>query len=260
MQTLGRMYKSYSASDYRSFFALSENYRVEGMLVWGGWNRRQKISVLQESLMGRGAQFNVLPNFLARMLEFAIDGRSYWFDVSYGGARLSEYLHLACLFGSRKNILLGTCGGLDVKVNACDFVVPTFSYGNESTTRVYRPEVCDHKHFPSKELSDRLAHAIKPSYKVWQGPTITNQAMLAETIEDVKRWSEQGYLGVEMEAATVFAVSNHFAVPSAAILFVGDNLIRGETVLEAAYKNGKQMREVTESEQYRVALAELLGA
>jgi hypothetical protein len=254
------MYKSYSASDYRRLFGLPETYRVEGMLIWGGWNRQQKISVLEQALIGRSAQLNELPDFLERMLEFAVDGKRYWFDVSYGGARLSEYLHLACLLGSQKNILLGTCGGLDSRVDTCDFVVPTFSYGNESTTRAYQPEVSDHRHFPSKELTSRLAQAINPTQRVWQGPTLTNQAMMCETLEDVKRWSEQGYLGVEMEAATVFAVSNHFAVPSAAILFVGDNLIRGETVLDAAYKNAGHLREVVESEQYRIAVAELLGA
>ena len=254
------MYRSYGASDYRNLFGLPENYQVEGMLIWGGWNREGKISVLKRSLTGKSAQFNVLPGFLERMLEFVVGGKNYWFDVSYGGARLCEYIHLACLLGSRNNILLGTCGGLDARVDTCDFVVPIFSYGNESTTRAYQPEVSDHKHLPGKELSAHLSQAINPKYKVWQGPTITHQAMMAETLEDVKRWSEQGYLGVEMEAATVFAVSNHFAVPSAAILFVGDNLIRGETVLDEAYKNAKQLREVTESEQFRVALAELVGA
>jgi purine-nucleoside phosphorylase len=253
------MYKSYGASEYRSLFGLPETYRVGGMLIWGGWNRQGKIAVLRKALMGRSAQFNALPDFLERMLEFVVDGKSYWFDVSYGGARLSEYLHLACLFGSEKNILLGSCGGLDARADTCDFVVPTFSYGNESTTRVYQPEVSDHRHFPSKELSARLARAIDPRHKIWQGPTITNQAMMAETLEDVESWSGQGYFGVEMEAATVFAVSNHFAVPSAAILFVGDNLIKGETVLDAAYRNARQLREVTELEQYRVALAELVG-
>lgn len=260
------MYKSYGASDYRGLFTLPETYRVEGMLIWGGWNREGKIALLKESLTlqksltGRSAQFNALPGFLERLLEFVIGGKRYWFDVSYGGARLCEYLHLACLFGSRNNILLGTCGGLDAGIDTCDFIVPTFSYGNESTTRAYQPEASDHKHLPNKELSARLANAINPKRKVWQGPTMTNQAMMAETLEDVKRWSEQGYLGVEMEAATVFAVSNHFAVPSAAILFVSDNLIRGETVLDEAYRNARQLRESTESEQFRVALAELLGA
>jgi uridine phosphorylase len=84
--------------------------------------------------------------------------------------------------------------------------------------------------------------------------------MMAETFEDVTKWSEQGYLGVEMEAATVFAVSNHFAVPSGAILFVGDNLIRGESVFDESYKRSWHLREAVEAEQYRVAIAELLDA
>jgi len=252
------MYKTYNAADYRSHFHLPEDYRVDGMLIWGGWNRPRHVSVLQTALAERAAAFNELPGFLERMLEFVVDEKHYWFDVSYGGARLSEYLHLACLFGSRKNVLLGSCGGLNPQIDACDLIVPSFSYGDESTTRVYQPGVSDHRHFPNKEMSARLAESISPKHRLWQGPTVTNQAMMAETFEDVKKWSEQGYLGVEMEAGTVFAVSNHFAVPSGAILYVGDNLIRGETVLDTSFSDNRHLREAAETEQYRVALAELL--
>ena len=62
---------------------------------------------------------------------------------------------------------------------------------------------------------------------------------MAETFEDVKNWSKEGFLGVEMEASTIFAVSKHFNVASTALLIVGDNLIKGETVASESYKNNK---------------------
>lgn len=185
--------------------------------------------------------------------------KRYWFDASYGGVLLSEYLHLASLFGSRKNILLGSCGGLSEQVNACDVIVPTASYGDESTTRMYQPHKKDNLHEPNRELSHKLAVKMERSHKVWLGATVTNQAMMAETNEHVELWSKQGYLGVEMEAATVFAVSNHFTVPSAAVLLVGDNLVKGESVLSSTYAELKSRRLAAQAEQYIVATSELLS-
>jgi hypothetical protein len=237
------MYKSLTANDYREYFGLHADYEIDGMLIYGTYNRPRQVSFLEEAMKGIRVELNSLPDFLGRMTEFVVDGKRYWFDVSYGGAQLSEYLHLACLFGSRANLLLGSCGGLDPRVDSCDLIVPTSSYGNESTTRTYSPQAIDHKHLPNDALSERIATAIGPTFKVWRGPTVTNQAMMGETLEDVQAWSNNGYLGVEMEAATVFAVSNHFAVPAAALLFVGDNLIRGETVMAQSFKDGRTRRE-----------------
>jgi purine-nucleoside phosphorylase len=83
--------------------------------------------------------------------------------------------------------------------------------------------------------------------------------MLAETWEDVQNWSKEGFVGVEMEAATVFAVSKHFNVPAAAILVVGDNLIQGETIGSESYEARAEKKELVRREQYQVALSELLN-
>ena len=82
---------------------------------------------------------------------------------------------------------------------------------------------------------------------------------MGETLDDIKKWQAEGYYGVEMEAATVFAVSNHFKVPTSALLIIGDNLIKGETVHSEGYENTKEIRKGAKIEQYRVALTELLA-
>jgi len=48
----------------------------------------------------------------------------------------------------------------------------------------------------------------------------TCSAMLGETREDIQGRSSEGYYGVEMESATIFAVSNHFHIPSAAMIYI----------------------------------------
>ena len=148
-----------------------------------------------------------------------------WFDVVYGGAYLSELLHVGCLFGSKKNFLVGTCGGLQKNLETGDLVIPTYTYGNESTTRIYQPDIKDHKHYADKELRKEFVKSIS-DYKIHSGPIITCQGMLGETPEDIKKWSEEGYLGVEMESSTFFAVSNSFNVPSVAVMHISDNLVK----------------------------------
>jgi len=255
------MYKTFTAEDFKNFVGLPNDYTVDGMLCYGTWDKDKQVKIFKELLEStdQTVTYGTLPNFLEKMLEFTVNGKHYWFDVSYGGALLSEYLHLACLFGSKKNILLGSCGGLSPKMSSLDIVLPTFSFGNESATRMYERGALDNKHYSDKALTEDLQKRINPKYKTWSGATTTCQAMMSETLEDVQNWSKEGFLGVEMEAATVFAVSKHFNVPAAAVLFVGDNLIKGETVASESYKNNKEAKEEVRREKYRVAIEELLS-
>lgn len=69
--------------------------------------------------------------------------------------------------------------------------------------------------------------------------------MLAETQEDIDTRSQEWYYGVEMESATIFAVSNYFSIPSAGLIYVSDNLIEGQTVMDDDYIAQKEKRTQT---------------
>ena len=88
---------------------------------------------------------------------------------------------------------------------------------------------------------------------------VTVQAALAETKEDIERWHKQGYLGVDMESATMFAVSNSFNIPSAALLYVADNLVRNELVTDDGYELLKTQRTAIRKENYEVVVKTLLN-
>lgn len=82
---------------------------------------------------------------------------------------------------------------------------------------------------------------------------------MAETWEDIQRWSNEGYYGVEMEAATVFAVSNHFKRSAAALLVIGDNLVQEKTVLDVNYESGSITRQNVRGDMLRASLQEILA-
>lgn len=253
------MYKALSASDFRKMLKLPDEYAVEGFLSYGAWDREKQNLNIQRVMRDLEIAYSVghLEGFLEYILEINVGGKKYWFTVMYGGALLSEMVHLACLFGSKKNIHIGSCGGLYTEINDIDLIIPTWSYGNESTTRAYEPDAKDFEHHANEQLALELERNMPTGHKIWRGPIITNQAMMGETWDDVKSWSENGYYGVEMETATIFAVSKHFNVPSAALLYVTDNLIKGQAVGSDSHINQKERREEVKSDVYNAGILTL---
>ena len=224
------MYKELTKKDWYKLLKFPEDKKVDAIIVSGVAlaNRDREIGFLEQALSNykdvKKVEY-IQDNFFSSIYEFEIGDKLIWFDVVYGGAYLSELLHVGCLFGSKKNFLVGTCGGLQKNLETGDLVIPTYTYGNESTTRIYQPDIKDHKHYADKELRKEFVKSIS-DYKIHSGPIITCQGMLGETPEDIKKWSEEGYLGVEMESSTFFAVSNSFNVPSVAVMHISDNLVK----------------------------------
>ena len=256
------MYKSFTADEFREHCKLPPDYEVAGFICYGAWDDEKHFKNFKDAIKDLGIEYKISTleyKFLQHIREIEIKGKKYWFAIEYGGATLSEYLHLACLFGSKKNIHIGSCGGLNPDLNSLDLIVPIYTYGNESTTRIYAREVKDHKHYSTENISQELIKNTPKNLKIDTGPIVGCQAMMGESWEDVKSWSEAGYSGVEMETAVFFAVSNHFKVPCGALIYISDNLIKGQTCHDESHKNEKAKREAVKAEVYKVAIKTILN-
>lgn len=224
------MYKTFSKKDWHKITKFPPSESVDAVIISGNSiaNREREHKLFKNALsqIPNAKEVNLIKDpFFQSISEYRIDDKIVWFYVAYGGAYLSELLHIACTFGSKKNFLVGSCGGLQKDLDIGDIILPTYTYGNESTTRMYQREVEDNKHYSDKVLQEEIMEELK-DHTIHRGPVMTCQAMLAETKDDVDRWSEEGYLGVEMESSTFSAISNYFNVPSTPILHVSDNLVK----------------------------------
>lgn len=255
------MYKAWTPIEMRERLGLSQDYSLSGFISYGAWDDEKHFNNLKVALndLGIKSEYRNLEGFLRHILEFTVNGKIYWFAIAYGGTILSEYVHFAISLGSKKNIHIGSCGGLYPDLASMNLIIPTWSYGDESTTRMYARDVKDGKHYSDKKLSKKLQDSIGSTTKIWNGPIMNCQAMMGETFEDVHSWSDQGFYGVEMETATLFAVSNHFNVQSAALLYVSDNLIKGQTVGDESHTREKEAREKVKMEVYKAGLNTILG-
>lgn len=255
------MYRSITADQYRDHLGFPPAYKVDAVLCYGTLYEERVLLQLTKILdeMSLTTEIKDMPHpFLRFAKEIVVGDKKVWFAIGYGGAWLSEYLHWACLFGSKKNILLGSCGGLKPGMKQGDFIVPESSYGEESSVKIYNRDSLIQ--YPDKVLSNTLARKLgKDGTKVWRGPIITCQGMIGETLDDIKTWSSDGYFGVEMESSTVFAVSHHFKVSCAASLYVGDNLIEEHHNLSKEFAAEADVREQNQAKQIKIALSELLS-
>jgi hypothetical protein len=62
-----------------------------------------------------------------------------------------------------------------------------------------------------------------------------------------------------METSTIFAVSNYFSVPSAASVYVADNIVEGQTPLSKDFTEQADLRQQRRYRQIQAALEELLA-
>ncbi|OGD08823.1 hypothetical protein A2397_05255 [Candidatus Amesbacteria bacterium RIFOXYB1_FULL_44_23] len=256
------MYKQLKVEDFRKILKLPEDYRVDGVLIHGAMRKKKHKQELEETIakLGYKANYSVIyeSGFYENITVIEIDGKRIWFDSSYGGAYLCEVLHIASQLGSKKNILVGSCGGLAPLGLAGDIIIPSSSYGNESTTRMYQPDNEEFTYFPDTQLNENIKAKVNPKFKIIEGKLLTCQGALQESWEDIERWSNEGYVGVEMESSTMFAVSSFFNIPSTAILFIADNLIKKETLFGENFEQLMEKFKESKFETFKVAFEELL--
>lgn len=247
------MYKQITLPDLKRILNLPEDYKVDACVVYGGFRsiyKRKFLSIIKESY-----KVEKLKNeFIKPILSVKVGNKRIWFVIEYGGARLSEFVHFASMLGSKINLLMGSCGALKKGIDPLSILVPTYSYSTESSCHMYLRDNTSSKFYADEELSKEAASILQKTTRVCTGPTITCQAMMAETWKDVCDWSARGFYGVEMEASTVFAVSQHFKIPTAAILNIGDNLIEKEIVDSESYRARTKQRKKIKNEIFKVGV------
>lgn len=228
------MYHAYSADDYRRRLGLSPDYVVDGLVCFGTMPTRGQREFTEAAITALNLQYKpvIESGWLESVYDIDVHGRRIWLVVTLGGALLSSVTQIACMFGSRANIVVGTCGGLQPGRRMGDMILAESSHGDESTTRIYQRDNPSCVYLADPALTSRLENRFLPKYVVRRGKLTTCQAMHGETWDDVVGWSAAGFDGVEMESSTLFAVSNHYNVPCAAAVTIMDNLIEQESLMD----------------------------
>jgi purine-nucleoside phosphorylase len=250
------MYKNVSVDEYKRYFSFEDNYSVAGFAIYGAWDVEKYTNEFLQTLTDQGIQFSSrkLQSFLSDVTEFTIGNKKYWFAVCYGSAKLSEYIHLACLLDAQWVLHIGSAGGLSKSVQTLDIVIPDKSVGNDSVSELYKS---DHSNTHLKR--SLRTYFSEQEISIHGGNSISIQAMMGETFDDVVRWDKDGYTCVDLESSTVMTVSNYFNVPNASMLYISDNLAHKETVLGKSYEDQSKNRTEIKQTIYKALISTIVN-
>lgn len=124
---------------------------------------------------------------------------------------------------------LGTCGALQPEIECGDIVVADAAKAGDALSSHYGFE--PGQMIPADApLAGALSGFLeRGGLPVHGGPVVTTGAVFRETDELIASWNESGFLGVELEAASLFALGKFLDIRTAIALMVTDSPVRGET-------------------------------
>ena len=131
-------------------------------------------------------------------------------------------------------------------------MVPTVALGLDGTTALYS---ADARVAASEEWCARAAATLeRRGVSAHRGPSVTWPTLFNQPLGDVREWSEQGYLGVDMETATTLAVARTFGAAAVSMLVAWDEVLSERSFLDPLPADQQAAFEHAEDEIYEVAL------
>lgn len=129
--------------------------------------------------------------------------------------------------GAEAVILLGGGAGLQTDIPPDAAILPTDAIRDEGVSHHYVPG--EESVSPTESLVDSLDDALsKAGFDTPRGTTWTTSAFYRETIPEIRAYSNDGVVTLDMESAAIWAVCQYRGVDTASIHELGDVLTPDE--------------------------------
>jgi uridine phosphorylase len=169
------------------------------------------------------------------------EARTIWYTPVLGGPMAALAVHCAAVLGVQGIIQIGSFGGTRRGMKVGELLLATSAGRGEAASDWYLEPGTPAK--ADENLVQTIRDLLNSRGLDWhEGSVFTTSAFMAEEWEDILRWESAGYVGVEMEAATTFAIAQHFGIPSACLIYLLDNLIEDQHLLGISKIEREQIR------------------
>ena len=213
-----------SAEEWREALRLPEDDTPDAVIVEGSWWRAQR-NEWRLSALTDVRELHFPDIFWGRHGQQKIA-----YCCAYGAPRTNEIIHLFAMLGAKLAIQIGTCGGLANGLLPGDIILPETAATREGVAQ----------HYGAGESSAGDLHWLKQAQAALEqrglrshiGPHLTWPSLFAQRGEDTRAWHEEGFLAVDMETATTYAVAHHFGIPALSLLVVWDMLLANRSFLD----------------------------
>lgn len=112
---------------------------------------------------------------------------------------------------------------LDSKIDDCSIIIPTLAYREEGASYHYVEEA-DTIEMNPKYVNEFIEILDKFGFDYIQAPTWTTDAFYREAKNKIKKYQELGVKTVEMEGASIAAISKYLGIDYFTFYYAGDNL------------------------------------
>ncbi len=213
-----------TADEWRQALELSEAEIPDLVIVEGSWWREQRTK-WRLSYLTEVRELKFPDIFWGRWQDKTIA-----FCCAYGAARTVEIIHLFGIMGTKLAVQIGTCGGLQSYLNPGDIILPRVALCREGVAQIYGAI----DSVAGSDLWIDRAEQILDTQKqqTYTGTHLTWATLFGQTGQMIETWHKAGYLSVDMETATTFAVANYFKMPAVSMLVVWDDLTRNRSFLD----------------------------
>lgn len=125
--------------------------------------------------------------------------------------------------GAKKFVLFGSCGVLDDEKVKEHIVIPVSAIRDEGTSYHY---IAPSEEIEMEKRAIQLLEGVLNAcgYSYVKGKTWTSDGIYRETLPVIQERREEGCLVVEMECASMLAVSKYRKIPFVQFLYGADNL------------------------------------
>ena len=214
-------YYSIPKEQWRSFLKISDEDLPDKLIIQGAIDFPGYIERRSQVLE------NVRPGWMPNLIIGEYGGQTIGYGICYGGPIASQFTHIYCKMGTRTVVQIGICGGLQKDIEIGDIIVSERVLSLDGSARLYK-QTGEHVTF-DETLRDRAISKLEEGdVEFHVGDTVCYYDILLQEQEDLMDLSRSGYIAVEMEAAAVGAVAQHFNTPALSLLTVSDNSISGK--------------------------------
>jgi DeoD family purine-nucleoside phosphorylase len=158
-------------------------------------------------------------------------------STGMGGPSAAIVISELADLGARRLLRVGTCGALDGALALGDLVIATEALAGDGTSRALgagaRIGACAELLAAVTAAADRAAHS---------GPVACTDLFYDDRPGRERAWRAAGALAVEMESATLFALSARRGLQAASILIVSDLLAPARARIEAERLRDAELR------------------
>lgn len=236
-----------SAEEWLDGLKLSAEDIPDAVIVEGTWWRQERTE-LRLSYLSDVRELAFPDIFWGRWRD-----KKIVFCCAYGAARTVEVIHIFGVLGTKLAVQIGTCGGLQSHLKPGDIILPEVVLCRDGVAHMYgTPDAV----MGSKAQIDRAQTLLQERELTnYRGNHVTWSSLFTETSQMMEAWHHAGYLSVEMETATTFAVARHFNMEAVAMVVVWDDLTRGRRFLDPLPVGGEEALNKGNEAIYEVALA-----